>query len=103
MGVCFIAAMIFLGLFNDSAEYVTIPALDSEHSFGFNDYNYTYLILMIGCFAAIAVLAGWITLAKLFEKRAFKKASALSNMIFLSERHKVELRWQDWKMQNRDY
>lgn len=38
-----------------------------------------------------------------FEQRAFKKASNLANMIFLSERHKVEMRFQEWKMKNRSF
>ena len=103
MGVFFAAAMVFLNLFNDSAEYVKIPSLDSAHFFGFNDYNYAYLVAMIICFVVIAVLAGWLSLAKMFENRAFKKASQLSNMIFLSERHRLEVEWQNWKMENRDY
>ena len=103
IGVFFVAAMIFLSLFNNSAEYVTVPSIDIAHSFGFNDYNYSYLILMILCFVVIAVIAGWMTIAKLLETRAFKKATQLSNMIFLSERHNMELKWQDWKMNNRSY
>lgn len=68
-----------------------------------NDYNYVYLILMILCFVVIALIAGWMTLAKVFENRAFKKATNLSNMIYLTERHRVELEWQEWKMNNRSY
>ena len=95
--------MIFLSFFNDSAEYITTPSLDGVHTFGFNDYNYVYLILMILCFVVIALIAGWMTLAKVFENRAFKKATNLSNMIYLTERHRVELEWQEWKMNNRSY
>ena len=103
IGVFFIAGMIFLSFFNDSAEYITTPSLDGVHTFGFNDYNYVYLILMILCFVVIALIAGWMTLAKVFENRAFKKATNLSNMIYLTERHRVELEWQEWKMNNRSY
>lgn len=103
IGVFFIAGMIFLSIFNDSAEYITTPSLDGVHTFGFNDYNYVYLILMILCFVVIALIAGWMTLAKVFENRAFKKATNLSNMIYLTERHRVELEWQEWKMNNRSY
>ena len=103
IGVFFIAGMIFLSFFNDSAEYITTPSLDGVHTFGFNDYNYVYLILMILCFVVIALIAGWMTLAKVFENRAFKKATNLSNMIYLTERHRVELEWQEGKMNNRSY
>ena len=99
----FIGALITIGVFFDSAEYITTPSLDGVHTFGFNDYNYVYLILMILCFVVIALIAGWMTLAKVFENRAFKKATNLSNMIYLTERHRVELEWQEWKMNNRSY
>ena len=102
MGVCFVAAMIFLALFNDSAEYVTMPSFGG-YEMGFNDYNYAFLIAMIICFAVIAVMAAWMVLSKLLENRAFKKATELNNMIFLTERHRVEMEWQKWKMENRDY
>lgn len=103
MGISFIAGMVFLGLFYDSAEYIQVPTMGGTHSFGFNDYNYTYMYLMILCFIILAVFAGWITLSKVFEQRAFKKATQLSNMIFLTERHKRAVEWSNWKMQNRDY
>lgn len=103
IGVFFIAAMIFLRLFNDSAEYVKIPSLDSAHFFGFNEYNYTFLVFMILCFVVIAVIAAWMAIARLFEQRAFKKATKLANMIFLTERHKQAVDWSNWKMHNRDY
>ena len=102
MGVFFIAGMIFMSLFYNSGEYIKIPSLGG-YSFGFNDYNYIFLILMIICFAVIAVIAGWIVLSKLFEQRAFRKATELSNMIYLTQRHKRAVEWSNWKMQNRDY
>ena len=58
---------------------------------------------MILCFVVIALLAAWIVLAKLFEKRAFRKVSLLCNMIDISERNRVSRVWSDWKMNNRDY
>ena len=103
MGVLFIAGMIFVNLFYDSAEYTVIPSVDAAHNFGFSDYNYTFLYLMILCFAVIAVIAGWMTIAKVLEQRAFKKASNLANMIFLTERHRQAVEWSNWKMQNRDF
>ena len=103
IGVFLLAGMVFLNLFYDSAQYQTIASIDAAHSFGFNDYNYTYLYIMILCFSVIVVISGWMTLAKVFERRAFKKASNLSNMIFLTERHKQAVEWSNWKMQNRDY
>lgn len=102
MGVFFIAGMIFLGLFNDSGEYVKMPTFGA-YELGFNEYNYVFMYAMILCFAVIAFIAGWMTVSRLLDNRAFKKASELNNMIFLTERHRVELEWQEWKMHNRDY
>ncbi len=101
-GVHFICAMIFLALFNDSSEYVVVPTAPG-YNFGFNDYNYTFLILMIACVTVIAILAGWMVISKWFEKRAFEKASKLSAMISISERRRNGEIWQRWKMENRDY
>ena len=102
MAVSFLAGMVFMRLFYDSGEYVSVPSLGGE-TFGFNEYNYVFLILMIVCFAVIALIAGWIVLSKMFEQRAFKKATELSNMIFLTQRHKRAVEWSEWKMNNRDY
>ena len=102
MAVSFLAGMVFMRLFYDSGEYVRVPSLGG-YTFGFNEYNYVFLILMIVCFAIIALIAGWIVLSKMFEQRAFKKATELSNMIFLTQRHKRAVEWSNWKMHNRDY
>ena len=102
MAVSFLAGMVFMRLFYDSGEYVSVPSLGG-YTFGFNEYNYVFLILMIVCFAIIALIAGWIVLSKMFEQRAFKKATELSNMIFLTQRHKRAVEWSNWKMHNRDY
>ena len=102
MGAFFTAAMIFLSLFQDSAKYERMAVMGA-YSLGVNDYNYAFLYAMIICFAVIALIAAWMSIAKVFERMAFKKASNLANMIYLSERHKAEIDWQNWKMQNRDY
>ena len=103
MGVSLVAATVFLNLFYDSGHYVQISTVDGLHSFGFNEYNNTYLILMILCLVVIAFFAGWMVLAKQFEKRAFRKATQLSNMISISEKNRMARAWSNWKMENRDY
>ena len=50
-----------------------------------------------------AFTAAWICLSQFFERRAFRKASNLSAMVKASERHRTEIEFQNWKMQNRDY
>ena len=69
---------------------------------GITDYEYGYMAVTLICGLIAALIAGWMTVAKLLEKRAFKKASELSNKIFLSETHKLNVEWQNWKMQNSD-
>lgn len=103
MVIAIASATIFLNLFYDSAVYVTVPSIDAAHIMGFNDYNYTFLIAMILSVAVVAFLAAWIVLAKLFEKRAFRKVTKLCNMINISERSRTARIWSDWKMNNRDY
>ena len=100
MAVSFLAGMVFMRLFYDSGEYVKVPSLGG-YTFGFNEYNYVFLILMIVCFAIIALIAGWIVLSKMFEQRAFKKASNLAQMIHIAEENRNHMRWMNWKAQNR--
>ena len=103
MGVFIVAGLVFWNFFDDSGKYTVISSVDNAHVLAFNDYNYTFLFLMIFCFAGVVVIAAWMSLAKVFERRAYKKAANLSNMIFLTERHKQAVEWSNWKMQNRDY
>jgi hypothetical protein len=43
----------------------------------------------------IVVLTLWMVITELLERRAFAKASRLANMIYLSERHRDEVRRQN--------
>lgn len=87
-------ASIFLSLFYNSGEYVTVPSAGG-YSAGFNVYNNNYMIGMILCLAVVVVLSGWIALGGYLERRAFKKATRLANMIYLSERHRNEIKRQN--------
>ena len=80
-----------------------IPVYTTGSEMVVNTYEYGYLIAAISCGLVAVLLSLWMVISKQFEKRAFRKATSLSNMIFLSERHRTELKWQDWKMNNRDY
>ena len=93
--VLFIAgASVFLNLFYDSGHYVKMPSA-AGYEMGFNEYNNSYMVGMILCLAAVILIAGWLCVCTYFEKQAFKKATRLSNMIFLSERHRDEIRRQN--------
>ena len=72
----------------------------SGYSIYYDKFNFAYLIAMLITALIVALLAGWMTISYLYEKRAFAKASKLANMIYLSERHKAEIDHQNWKMHN---
>lgn len=93
--VVFIAgASFFLSRFYDSGEYIKTPSYGGYEA-GYNVYNNSYMVGMIICLAVVILLSGWLTIGVVFERRAFKKASKLSNMIFLAERHRDEIRRQN--------
>ena len=88
------AAGFFLNRFYDSGHYVTMPSVGG-YEMGYNEYNNGYMAAMIICLVVVILIAGWLCLCTVFEKHAFKKASRLSNMIFLAERHRDEVRRQN--------
>ena len=97
-----VASLILWSVFYSTGETVTMPSYGG-YEMRFNVYNNAYLVAMIITCSLVIILSAWMVVSTWFERRAFKKASNLANMIYLSERHKMELRRQDWKMQNRDY
>lgn len=92
--VFIIGASIFLNLFHDSGEYVQIPSA-SGYMAGFNVYNNNYMVGMIICLAVVVILSAWLAIGGYLERRAFKKATRLANMIYLSERHRNEIKRQN--------
>ena len=93
--VLFIAgASIFLKLFYDSGEYITTPSFGGYQT-GYNVYNNGYMVGMILCLLVVILVAAWLCIGAYFERRAFKKATRLANMIFLSERHRDEIKRQN--------
>ena len=106
MLVLFVATLVLITVFYSTRYTIKIPTLipqSTTESYQYvSYYKFEYMVATLLTGLLTALIAGWMTIAKLLEKRAFKKASNLSNMIFLSERHKLEVEWQNWKMQNRD-
>ena len=94
LGVLILLAMGLIGAFYGTGQYETMETLPG-HEFGFNNYNYSYLIAFIITMCIVVIIALWIVIGELFQKRAFAKASRLANMIFLSERHRDEVRRQN--------
>ena len=87
-------ASFFLNRFYDSGEYIKTPSYGGYEA-GYNVYNNSYMFGMIICLAVVILLSAWLVIGLYFERRAFKKASRLSNMIFLAERHRDEVRRQN--------
>lgn len=94
IGVFIALAAFFLNRFYDSGHYITMPSVGG-YEMGFNVYNNSYMAAMIICLVVVILIAGWLCICMVFEKRAFKKASRLSNMIFLAERHRDEIKRQN--------
>ena len=107
MIVSFVIMLIMTTVFYNSVQTEIVPSALPSTTVGsytsVNTYEYRWLIPVF-VFAGIAVIiSGWILISRELEKRAFRKAADLSNRIFLSERHRMEVEWQNWKMNNRDY
>ena len=105
MIVAFIGMCILTSVFFNTGRAEVIQAPISVLSTGsqmmVNTYEYGYLIAAIVCGLVAILFSLWMVISRQFERRAFRKATNLANMIFLSERHRTELKWQDWKMNNR--
>ena len=105
--VLFVSMLILTSVFYSTGKAEVIEAPFSPVTTGsqmvVNMYNNGVLIAVIIVGIVVALLAFWMFIAKQFEKRAFRKATNLANMIYLSERHKQAVDWSNWKMQNRDY
>ena len=105
--VLFASMLILTSVFYSTGKAEVIDAPISPITTGsqmiVNMYNNGVLVAVIIVGIVVALLAFWMFIAKQFEKRAFRKATNLANMIYLSERHKQAVDWSNWKMQNRDY
>ena len=95
LGVLIFIAVSFLVAFYGTGRYEHIETAVTGRGMGFNNYDYEYLVMFIVTMIIIVVLALWMVITELCEKRAFAKASRLANMIFLSERHRDEVRRQN--------
>ena len=91
MAALLITIVVFIVKFYQSGHFETV--------FNVYDDSYAYAVVLTGI--ALAAVAGWVSIAKWFEDRAFKKASNLAQMIHLSEQHRNALIWHSWKAENR--
>ncbi len=95
LGVLAFIAVTLLITFYRTGNYVRIESNITGRGMGFNEYEYGYLYAFIIVMIVIVVLTLWMVITELLERRAFAKASRLANMIFLSERHRDEVRRQN--------
>ena len=95
LGVLAFIAVTLLATFYSTGRYEHMETNITGRGMGFNNYDYEYLVAFIITMAVIVVLALWMVITELLERRAFAKASRLANMIFLSERHRDEIRRQN--------
>ena len=95
LGVLAFIAVSFLAAFYGTGRYEHMESAVTGRGMGFNNYDYEFLIMFIVTMIFIVVLALWMVITELLERRAFAKASRLANMIFLSERHRDEIRRQN--------
>ena len=96
----FIAALLITAFYG-TGKYEHIESGVTGRGLGFNNYDYTFLVAFIIVMVIIVLLAAWMVITELCEKRAFAKASRLANKIFLSERHRDEVRRQNDRLLKR--
>ena len=94
-------AVSFIIAFYGTGRYEHMETAVTGRGIGFNNYDYEYLIMFIITMIVIVVLALWMVITELLEKRAFAKASRLANMIYLSERHRNEIKRQNDRLLKR--
>ena len=98
---------ILTTVFYSTGKTEMVPSILQQSTIGtyqlINTYEYGYLYAALVGAVVIALLGGWMLIARVFERRAYKRASHLSNMYYLEERHRQARIWSDWKSQNRDY
>ena len=98
---------ILTTIFSYTCKTELVPSLLQQSTVGtyqlINTYEYGYLYAALICAVVIALLGAWMLIARTYERRAYKRASHLSNMFYLEERHKQARIWSEWKSKNDDY
>ena len=104
IGGIFIAAMLILTtVVYETSETVHISTVPGYDSFAINTFDPVAVSALVLVAIAVFIIAAWLAISKWFENRAFTKASKLANMIFLSEKHRDAVKWQNMKTGNPDF
>ena len=94
LGVLITIAMILLSVFYSTGKTVSVPSAIG-YEMVYNTYDYRFMVAFAIIMTIFTVYTAWLVIVELFEKRAFKKASRLAAMIYLSEKHRDEVRRQN--------
>ena len=94
LGIIIVIALSVLSAFYSTAETVSAPSAIG-YEMVYNTYDYRFMVAFVVLMTIFTLYTAWLVIVELFEKRAFKKASRLANMIFLAERHRDEVNRQN--------
>ena len=94
LGVLIVIAMALLSAFYSTGKTVVEPSAPGYERF-YNTYDYRFMVAFTIIMTLFTFYTAWLVIVELFEKRAFRKASRLAAMIYLSEKHRDEVRRQN--------
>ncbi|MBP5654218.1 MAG: hypothetical protein J6X33_01765 [Clostridiales bacterium] len=102
LGVLILGILITVTLYYRTADYGPIKNIGGT-DIQVVTYDNRVLVVQIILAVLTALISGWLIISKAMEKRAHRKATTFSAMAYQTQRHRQELKWQEWKMNNRDY
>lgn len=102
--IFFIVAMcITTSIFYETKQEIVLPATAAGYEpVRVATYNYGILTVAIVFAVIVVLLSIWMVLSKIYEKRAFAKATDLSARLNEYEIQRKREIFQDWKLHNRD-
>ena len=102
LAVLVIAMIVTVSIYYRTAEYGAVKNIRGM-AIQVVTYDNRVLVLQIALAVITVLISGWLVISKALEKRAYRKATTFSAMAYQTQRHRQELQWQEWKMNNRDY
>ena len=99
-----VAMCITSSIFYSTKETIKLaPAVTGYEPITVCNYNYSILAVVIVLALIVVLLSLWMVISKLYEKRAFAKATDLAARLNEYEIQKKREIFQDWKLHNSDY
>ena len=102
IGVAFIALLVTVPVFYNSAEYGAVRNV-SGMDIQVVTYDNRVLVVQIILAVIMALVAAWLIISKAMEKHAYRKATSFAAVAYESIRQRKELRHQEWKRNNNIY